>query len=249
MAVITYPGFFPFAGSDTAQGDQIYDLLYDPSAPAASLSVLNGSVSAGNFDAEFLLEDIHTQRGSAVDVVSASANANLDFRPSVFGGVTFDNLLLEQYEIPTLPGTPRTYIPGANVTHFFHWPDVIVIALWSVHWNAHSPSDGGLSRVYFHLDGTIVRDSARNVASTYNSGAGSGAFDGAITVDSLDNFRPTYGFKKARFYSGHYVTPNDDLIAGGWHSMGLAVVAEPSVGLTRVHARDIVVLAFRSAGT
>jgi hypothetical protein len=241
MGLVTYPVFFPFTGPNMADGSQIYDLLYDPSDPAASLSVINGNLERVNFDSGFLLEDIHTQRRSAVDVVAASANANLDFRPSVFGGTSFNNAANEQYEIPTLPGVKRTYIPGANVTHFYHWPDTIVIALWSVHWSAHSPADTQLSRIYFHIDGTIVRDTARNVASTYNSSV--------PTALTIDNYRTNYGFKKSRFYSGHYVTPNTDLIDGGWHSMGLGVIAEPGVSLTRVHARDIVVLAFRSAGS
>lgn len=241
MADITYPAFFPFADADTATGSQIVDLLYDPASPAASLSVLNGTLTFANLAGSFALEEIHTQRASSVEAIRASANANLDYRPQVFGGFTFDQGGAgEQYQIPLLTGQKKTYIPGANVTHFYHWPNTTVVAMWSVMWNAHI-GDTSLSKVYFHIDGTIQQPDARNVSSTFNN-----ALPSATTVD---NYRENFGYRKARTFHGHYVSPNDSAVAGGWHTIGLGVVADPDVIMTRIHARDIVVLLFKSTGS
>jgi hypothetical protein len=38
-------------------------------------------------------------------------------------------------------------------------------------------------------------------------------------------------------------------VQGGWHTFGLGVIADPNVSMTRIGARDIVVLAFKGTGS
>jgi hypothetical protein len=230
---ITYPGFFPFTDSQVALGDNVFDLLYDPGSPSASLSVLNGWLDGQNFATSFQLADVHTQRGSIVDVSSSSANANLDYRKQVFGGFTFSST--EKFQVPLLTNEQKVYIPGANVTRFIPWTTAAVVVHWTIFWNAQNQGSS-VSKVFFHIDGTVVQTEGRNVGLTSPNVAG-----------EVRNYSTNKGYRKSRAFHGHYVSPSSSLISGGWHTFGLGIMADPAVDMTRVHARDIVVMAFKAS--
>lgn len=233
MADITYPGFFPFTGTDALNGSNFYDLFFDPAAPTASLSVINGNLGAANFATSFELEDIHTQPGSIVNAFAASGNANLDWRAGLFGGVTFNAGTGEANQISLLTDNARYYIPGANRT--FYLPvDSHVLVMWTVYWNAQIVDSNRLSRVYFHVDGVVQQETGRNIAHTADS------------TTEIDNFAVNNGYLKARAYSGHHITTFGAPMTEGWHTVGLGIIAEPQALVTRTHACDIVVMTFKA---
>lgn len=226
---ITYPGTFPFVGTDTTVSP--YPLF--KATPPASLSVLNGWLDGNNFASSFALEDVHTQPGSIVNAWQASGNSNLDYRPSVFGGYEFDTTSGDSFRMPFLPGESKFYIPGANNT--FYLPvESYVAFFWTVYWNAQTVATGQLSYVYFVLNDEIQPGDARFVGQT------------AAATTAVNNLETNQGYKKARTYHGHYVTPSSAKLAAGWHSAGLAVLADKDVLMTRIHACDIAVLAFKA---
>lgn len=239
MPTLTYPGYYPLTG--TASGAQLHDLFYDPSSPNASLAMLNGRLDGGNFTTTFELEQLHTQRGSVVTAFGSSANANIDYRAQVFGGFEFG--ATDPFEFPTLAGEQKFYIPGGNVTAFFPYETTILLVMFTVYWNAHTPDADNMSSIFLHVDGTVVQDMARNVSNT-----------APLTGTEVDNYSTNYGYKKARAFHGHFVSPatsplGANLLSGGWHTVGLGIMADPGVKMTRIHARDIVVMAFKSSGS
>lgn len=230
---ITYPLTFPYAGTDTAAGEGDLSLLVNsPSQPSASWSVLNGFLDGDNMTSTYDLEYRHTQRGSIAHGWSASGNANLDFRHQVFGGFVVDTGIYH-YRAPALDDDAKVFIPGANKT--FYLPvESHVLVTWTVTWNTHV-SQEKLSKVYFHVDGTIQVGDSRNVGTTSDP---SGA--------QMDSYKANFGYLKGRSYHGHYATEGATPMAAGWHTVGLGLVADPEVPVTRVHACDIVVLSFKA---
>lgn len=232
MPDITFPGFFSFAAGDTSDAEDVEDLFFNDTSPTTSLSIVNGYLDADNFASTFDLEDVHTQRGSIVNFMSASGNANLDWKPQLFGGKTFNTGSGEQYRIPTMSGESKMYIPGANKTFYLPVQSYLSIH-WNIFWNAQIP-DHSLSVVYFHVDGDPQRQCSRNVSYT-----------SPVVGTETERYARNRGHAKARAYSGHWTSSFLAPIAAGWHTAGLAVVAEPDVILTRTHACDIQVLAFK----
>ncbi len=229
---ITWPAGFPYTGTDT--NESLFTLFYDVGGPDSSLAVVNGYIEDDNFASTFELEDIHTQRGSIVNAWSSSGNSNLDYIARVFGGYDFDTEAGDQFRMPALPGESKIYIPGANRT--FYLPvDSYIIVFWTVYWNTQSvPGTDVFSKVYFVVDNTLQQDNARNVGVT--TGA----------TSAITNLETNRGYAKARTFHGHYVTPNGSELSQGWHTVGLAVLSEPDVVMTRIHSCDIVVLAIKA---
>lgn len=230
---ITYPVSFPYTGTTTATGDGDLSLLvYDPSNPDASWSVINGYLDGDNMTSTYDLEYRHTQRGSIAQGWSSSGNSNLDYRHQVFGGYIV-NATGGKYRAPTLDNESKIYIPGANRTFYLPVASHVIVT-WTVTWNSQV-DDEKLSKVYFHVDGTIQRGDSRNVAATSDS----------LSL-SMDNYKLNYGYQKGRSYHGHYTSDGSSPMAAGWHTVGLGIIADPEVIMTRVHACDIVVLAFKA---
>lgn len=235
MADIVLSSPFPFASGDSPDAGDVFRLFYRDQTVVDSLLAINGTLDEDNFDASFLVRNHHTQKGSHVDSGSVAGTANLDYKGSVYG-------LFNGYDSsPAFDpdgSTPFQYIPGAGQPIYCKWP-AYVLAMWQVYSTPanYFLSSQKFSQIFLTVDGEYEPSFVRMWPVIGDQAYG--------TVSRREGvFDPVLTYEKARYWSGAALLE----LSQGWHDVGLAVVADFAIMMTRIHAVSFKHVAFKRAG-
>ena len=219
MPNLVYPSPYPMVSGAATDGADVLSLIDNGAAPEDSWSIINGMLDYLNVDASYLIPAELTQRGSMVDGGSVSGTANLDYCWRWFGD--YDSPADQDFLFDE--DDPYQYIPGACASFDMPW-DGYVLLSWTIFAQNDNyssapfsglfvPGDLDLSEFVLLIDGDYENGQHRSLAK-----AGTGANPQA--------------YVKARAWSGMAVVP----LTKGHHDVGIALVADQQIRMTRVHA-------------
>lgn len=181
---------------------------------------LNGLMGSSNMTGTGFVGREHIQRGSHVRVWQTSGTANLDYFSDTFQG--YDTLLTFN---PTANDV-RQAIPGACLRFYLPWPARLLV-MGGVHWGNNSTDDDQQSRIFLRFDDTYQTDHRRAVGMSVMSGL-------------------HYGVDKNRWWSCKQSIMLENPTDVDWHDVGLYIACDQGIEHTRVWARHMVVVAFRT---
>lgn len=206
MADLVFPGTFPLTDT-TLVAATVDTLIWDESAPTASLAVIDGRLDETNLASSARIGYEHTQRGSHVDYAGASGTANLDYRWQMFGNWTTPAVALTGFTFDPAKD-PYQPIPGANEAIYCKWPAWVLVE-WTVFWTyiggqTADADDPMRSQVFLMVDGAYSSSQLRSV--------------GLMVAGGVDD--DPRGYQKSRVWSGHATLS----LAQGWHNIGLSII-------------------------
>jgi len=227
MPVLNLP-IIPVDG-DNRDAVVVRGLLHDEAAPEDSLSIVNGLLDYENIDAGWIVGKEHTQRGSSVDMFSASRTANMDWSWRIFGTNQTGDYDDASYGDNIINSGLSRPIPGACREFHSKWPGYAIV-MWSVFWASDNGSraaddDGYLTSIALVANGAYVDSQLRH---------------SGMCVDAGD----AKFYERARVWSGHAVVP----ITAGFNSVGLQIIGDNRIRLTRTWASNIQVVALKYPG-
>jgi hypothetical protein len=216
MADINLVGF-PLSGTDALSGTTVLEAFYKDNSGGGSLHVINGFLTYANLSPTLLVEKESVQRGAMVDAARSSGTANLDykfywFNESVIGDDDFHYLNVEEH-------TPYRPIPG-GCKNLFCKVATLALVTWQVYWTTSVFIDDALSVIFLVQDGEPVEGEAR--------------IGGRLGPDQENPDQVA----RSRAWSGHALLE----LGVGWHDIGLCLLADKDVPMTRIHAVSIKVL-------
>lgn len=222
MPDLTLPSPYPFASTTDVTAAGLNGVFYNDASPTSALNVMNGYLDRDNFASGLSITPELTQRGSIVDGWSVAGTANLDFNLLHFA---------TNSESLTYVDKPRVALPIPGATRTFYLPRLSLVRMsWTVCWTNDGTSNASYSRIVLFVNGNDAESQIRAVNKTQNGSAPATAA-GSITH---------YGYRKNRFWSGH----EQRLLAAGWHSVGLRLLADRDARNTRIWARHLDIVAF-----
>jgi hypothetical protein len=219
MADLVYePTIYPFVdGAPLVAADLNY-MFYNDTVSVDSLAIVNGGLNVDNFSNGFVVGPEHTQRGSFASGGESSGTANLDWKYTWFADYTTPVPFAYVQDLD-----PAYPIPGGCCAPYLKY-DSWVLVLWQVYWmNASLSSFNPWSTIFLMVDGAYVAANARSVNQI------------GATVSTPN------AYAKARSWSGHAWLNLDQ----GHHDIGLVLLADSGIPMTRTHAASIAWVAFR----
>jgi len=217
MPALTIGSNYPPVADATTAVVDVNDWFYDPAAPSAALSIINGYLDYDNIPSNLNLSAEYTQRGSHVYGHKASGTANLDYRWTWFGEWTMPVVWsVTDYD-------PYQPIPGGCTSLYVKWT-ARVLVVWTVFWmNDSDDTDSDKSAIFLMVDGVEQPSQVRVIGRTDFSGS-------------------PEGYKKHRSWSGQAWVS----VTAGWHDFGLCILADEDIRNTRVYARSIIAVPFKN---
>lgn len=221
MSTLTLPGF-PVTAGQVIDPDLLNIAMFDPTNPEDSFAVVNGLLDEENLGGSLVLTKEMHQRGSAIEMSSSSGTANLDYRFLWFGDYALDeSFTVIRARDPVIP------IPGGCRSVFVKWPAAQALVMWTVFvtsGNFRAVNDSHKTSVLLTVDGALSKSQFRPIGMLGES------------TDDPDQYA------KSRVWSGHALVP----LERGWHDIGLNVLADAEVPLTRIHAVSIAIVILKN---
>lgn len=221
MADPTFP-YLPFSAGNTIDPSKVWTIFYDDDLAGAanSLQVICGGLDEDNLAGSFNPGPEHLQPGAAAFVVGSSGTANLDFKDVLFGEYETE----EAWAFDS--NAPYHGIPGGSRTVYLPWAAQVLVT-WSVFWTA-----AAMSSQIMKSDIFLMVDEDYEDAQMRRHGRISDGFDNPE------------GYKKSRVWTGHALLE----LEAGWHDIGLCILADKAINMTRVHAVNIDLLCMKFGG-
>lgn len=227
MPILNIPSL-PING-DNRDAVQLRTAIHKETAPEDSLNIVNGLLDYENVDAGFIVSKDYTQRGSAIDGFSAARTVNLDWSWRVFGDWQTGSYNAAAYGDSIVDSGKARPIPGANKEFYAKWAGYALVT-WTAFWGSDnggraSDNDEHLTTVLLVANGTYQDSQLRHSGKCVEPGE-------------------SYFYQRARAWSGHAIIA----ITEGFNSVGLHIIGESRIRLTRTWACNIQVVPFKYPG-
>lgn len=218
MPQLTFFGL-PVDG-DNRDAVVVRNLIHDESSPEDSLNIINGLLDWENIDAGWTVSKEYTQRGSAIDGVTSARTVNLDWSYRIFGTYQTGSFKNTNYGTNTVNNSLTRPIPGACREFYSKW-DGYALVTWSVFFGNDNSNASYLSSVLLVANDSYQTSQMRNASRC-----------------------ASYFYQRARVWSGHAIVQ----ISEGFNSVGLHMIADSRIRMTRTWASNIQVLPFKYNG-
>lgn len=228
MPVLNLPAL-PVDG-DNRDAVVIRGLIHDEATPEDSLNIINGLLDYENVDAGWTVGKEYTQRGSAIDGYSAARTVNLDWSWKVWGDWQTGSYNGANYGDNIVDAGIARPIPGANREFYSKWAGYALV-LWSAYWGSDNGARPAIDDDEYLTSVLLVANGTYQDSQLRHSGK---------CVEPSES----YFYQRARVWSGHAVIA----ITEGFNSVGLQIVGDSRIRLTRTWACNIQVVPFKYPG-
>ena len=234
-----------FFSGDSSVAERLYEQMYG--VGENSLENINGQLTSANLHDNPDITYMHVQKNSFTGAGATAGTASTDF----FAGGTAVPVGSGWYRgVTDLSKKEGRYlaIPGACARFYLPYP-ARVLCLWSVTWANDSQNEDKTSNIAFFIDDglTSTKDNplttpqTRRVRQSRFLG-GSNGFTNQ-SYENTETQQVLFDRYKQRTWSGHYLSEE---LSPGYHSIGLRVAAHSAVKQTRVKARSMKYIYFRT---
>ena len=234
-----------FFSGDSSVAERLYNQMYGVGED--SLENINGQLTSANLDTKPDITYMHVQKNAFSDAGAAAGTASLDFfagcNPVPVGsgwyrGVTDLSVKKGRY----------LAIPGACKRFYLPYP-ARVLCLWSVTWANDSQDKDKTSNIAFFIDDDLTSGSDNPLTTPQTRRVRRSRFIGGDNGFTNKSYGDTqtqavlFDRYKQRTWTGHYLSEE---LSPGYHSIGLRVAAHSAVKQTRVKARSMKYIYFRT---